>query len=516
MSTFSAKFLGKSRVVWLATAFVALVCLSLVLLDGWRSLTARSTQLQEGRTAAKNLSKSLAQHANDAFSQADTILFDLKDRIETGDASEEAMHAVHGYLVREVRDRPQIQRLAIIDANARWVTTSLPSIRLDVDHDNDEYLEFHREHESGAAHLGKPVRSWTTREWILPITRRLNFPDGSFAGVVVVAFDLEYFNRYYGRFDLGERGAITLVTFEGKVLDRRPFEEKVLGTSVAGTRLFKMFMTDHNAGDLTVVSPFDGVERLAAFKSADDYPVFVTVALSTDELLKEWRSDSLIHSVGVWLLSLTLGVIGYRLIGQIQRRAHAERELSASKSELEELNARLALLATTDGLTGLANRREFDRVLADEVARSNRTDTALSLIMIDVDHFKAYNDAYGHQRGDECLRAISDAVGHAISRPNDVAARYGGEEMAVVLPSTDLSGALKIAESIRLAVFQLDLEHEGSHERRVTVSLGVACRTTHGPRHDCAQLISEADAALYLSKRNGRNTVSLMQPALAA
>ncbi|WP_229258809.1 sensor domain-containing diguanylate cyclase [Duganella flavida] len=175
----------------------------------------------------------------------------------------------------------------------------------------------------------------------------------------------------------------------------------------------------------------------------------------------------------------------------------------------EEKRAQVALeqLATRDGLTGLANRRCFDDTLNAEWQRALRQQQPLSLLMVDVDNFKQYNDAYGHLGGDECLQRIATAVSSEM-RANDLVARYGGEEFAVILPNQSLKGAAIVAERIRRRVEQLRLPNLGSQQHVVTVSIGAATALA-AAENDPSQLVATADSALYRAKHMGRNRISL-------
>ena len=182
----------------------------------------------------------------------------------------------------------------------------------------------------------------------------------------------------------------------------------------------------------------------------------------------------------------------------------------------DEKTAQIALeqLATRDGLTGLANRRCFDDTLRAEWARALRQHQPLSLLMVDVDNFKSYNDAHGHLGGDECLQRIASAVGSEM-RANDLVARYGGEEFAVILPNQSLKGAAIVAERIRSRVERLQLAHGGSTGMGfVTVSIGAATAFAASDT-DPSQLVATADAALYRAKHMGRNRISLPTSELA-
>lgn len=179
-------------------------------------------------------------------------------------------------------------------------------------------------------------------------------------------------------------------------------------------------------------------------------------------------------------------------------------------SERKALEEKLSILALTDGLTGLANRRAFDEALDREWKRTLREGSRISLLLLDVDFFKSFNDQYGHQVGDDCLRAIAIAIKEAV-RGSDIAARYGGDEIAVILPSTDTAGAVEVAEKIRAAVEALQLTHEGNpNGGQVTVSIGVATALSRhgGTMRMPESLLLAADTALYKAKREGRNRVA--------
>ncbi|MBP6710599.1 MAG: diguanylate cyclase [Propionivibrio sp.] len=177
----------------------------------------------------------------------------------------------------------------------------------------------------------------------------------------------------------------------------------------------------------------------------------------------------------------------------------------------EESDQALRLAAITDPLTKLDNRRRFNEVLNNEFYRLKRSGAPLSLIMIDVDHFKLFNDRYGHVQGDECLRRVGQAIKRAVSRASDAAARFGGEEFVVVAPETDTAGALALAENIRQALVGLAIPHDGNSAAScVTASLGVVTRYVSELKTPEA-LVDLADQALYRAKQAGRNRTEVMR-----
>lgn len=202
-------------------------------------------------------------------------------------------------------------------------------------------------------------------------------------------------------------------------------------------------------------------------------------------------------------------------ITQLERDA-AFRALEESREQLAEANRTLQKLSSLDGLTGIANRRTFDETLSKEWNRAVRDQKPLGLIMLDIDFFKLYNDHYGHQRGDDCLKKVAKGLEAAINRDADFLARYGGEEFSAILPDTDIQGAVKVAEEMRQSVKSLHIEHVKSKVSDfVSISIGVASMI---PQNDTEQetLIAAADQALYKAKDEGRDRIMSGLPGAAA
>ena len=183
-------------------------------------------------------------------------------------------------------------------------------------------------------------------------------------------------------------------------------------------------------------------------------------------------------------------------------------KIKQAERALQTMTEQLKLLATTDGLTGLTNRRAFDTALETELARCRRSGEPLSLLLADVDKFKAYNDIYGHLAGDDVLRKVGRCLKEALRRPGDVAARYGGEEFVAILPGTDEDGAFFIADGFREALFGLGLVHKGGEKGVVTASVGLATFTDRDAGMNSTELIRRADEALYNAKEAGRDRVT--------
>ncbi|RDK01159.1 diguanylate cyclase [Paraburkholderia lacunae] len=330
----------------------------------------------------------------------------------------------------------------------------------------------------------------------IALSRRLSHPDGSFAGVVVMAVNIEYFHDLFAGLSLvGPHGSMSLIGKNGVMIMRQPYGVQVVGRNIKGASTFQRFMSAPS-GSFSETASLDGTRRLYWFANFPRVPLIIMVAAAEQDIYAAWRRRAL--TIGSLMLAFGSAFVALSVLlgAQLRRRMRAESELQ--------------LLARTDGLTGLNNRRSLGEILDREWRRAKRTRSVLSLLFVDIDWFKAYNDAYGHQTGDDALAAVARCIAENIRRPADTAARYGGEEFVVVLPNTPESGASEIAERIRRAIFERGIEHAGSEYGRVTASIGTV---SWEPRtdDDVTAVIKAADEALYNAKATGRNRVARSQ-----
>lgn len=204
----------------------------------------------------------------------------------------------------------------------------------------------------------------------------------------------------------------------------------------------------------------------------------------------------------------------YEKEGLVEELSSSNAELHRTNRMLRDAKEDLRIIALTDELTGLSNRRHFIQLFKRHWARAHRSHQPVSCLMIDIDHFKAYNDHYGHQQGDECLKAVAGIMKKTIQRPDDLVARYGGEEFVAVLPDTGLSGAVLVAERMIDALRGANIEHLGAPEGQVTVSVGVAA-FRDVMDHGMDELLKAADDALYRAKEQGRNRLTVENASMA-
>jgi diguanylate cyclase (GGDEF)-like protein len=498
----------------LARIFLALVCLSLLAVQGWSSYSSHQTYLSEANRSTINMARALSDHAQASIDLVDTILSANVEQFEQGEPKQDA-ERMHAFLVDMVRKTPSLQGLFLFDAAGRYQLNSLtvapPNIRVD----DREYFIYHRTHADKAAHVGSPIRGRSSGTWVIPVSRRLNNPDGSFAGVALATIKLDYFKSFYESFAIGRKGTISLMGDNGRFALRLPYNEKDIGLDNSRGPLFQHFLKHGDSGSAIAVSRVDQVERLYAYRHLRSYPLMVFVAPAKEEVLARWRTSTYVNTAGTLVLLAVLLLLGSRMIGQMKERAQLQRELSEAKAALEINNASLELLAMSDGLTGLANRRYFDQHLDIEMKRAIRDQSPIALVMVDVDYFKKFNDHHGHVGGDACLQTVARAVLASQNRPGDVAARFGGEEFAILLPGTNLNGALAVAESVRAAIAGLQIAHGDSPSGILTVSAGVhAVVPARG--EPGSLLVEAADRCLYRAKAEGRNRVCAATTAQAA
>jgi diguanylate cyclase (GGDEF)-like protein len=262
--------------------------------------------------------------------------------------------------------------------------------------------------------------------------------------------------------------------------------------------------------ELPGMNGIEACRRIEGDPRLRDIPVIVVTASSENESLpaafQAGAADYLLKPINALELAARVRSV-LRLKREMDQRKEREAELLEVTYRLAHAKSELQRLSSVDGLTGLTNRRHFDELYANEWKRAARDGASLSVILSDIDHFKRYNDRYGHLAGDDCLQRVAGALRDAVQRPGDCIARYGGEEFIAMLAGTDSPGARAVAESMRLAVETLRLEHADSPtSSHATVSLGVATLIPDNAGSPVT-LVAAADEALYEAKNAGRNRV---------
>jgi diguanylate cyclase (GGDEF)-like protein len=353
------------------------------------------------------------------------------------------------------------------------------------DRSDEEFFKVHRDQPDAGLFVSRPMLHHGS--YAIVLSRRITSDDGRFLGVVAGSIRFSYFHELFGRLNLGPEDTITVLRRDGTVIMRTPFDLDVIGKNLGYLPNVQRVLSEPS-GSYTGNATTTHQPRLYIWRDGTR-PLVVLVGKPWTDILGLWRIE--VTRIGAVMLALILFVLGVTLFlaREIGRRAAAE-------DKLEEL-------ATTDALTGLRNRRKFDAAIEAEWRRAARQKMPLALLMIDADHFKSYNDTFGHQAGDEVLVGIAICISDAVRRAGDCAARYGGEEFAVLLPGLPPADAFEVAEKIRLKVQQWS-----GDTAITTVSIGVAS-VVPDDATDWSRLVTAADRALYAAKADGRNRTVL-------
>jgi diguanylate cyclase (GGDEF)-like protein len=371
--------------------------------------------------------------------------------------------------------------IQVFDAEGRLIVDASSLDPAPENRRDEEYFQVHRDHPDAGLFISRPTLHHGA--YAIVLSRRITGTDGSFLGVVAGSIRFSYFHDLFGRLQLGPEDIITVFRRDGTVIMRTPFDLDVIGKNYGHVPNIKRVLSEPS-GSYSASSAIDRVPRLLVWRDGTR-PLVVLVGKPWESILSLWHKEVIrLGAIMLALISFVLAVTLF-LAREIGRRALAE-------EKLEEL-------ATTDALTGLKNRRKFDAEIDAEWRRAARHKTPLALLMIDADHFKAFNDSFGHQAGDEILVGIAICISDSVRRVGDCAARYGGEEFAVLLPGLTPAEAVGVAEAIRLKVMEWS---EGP--TLTTVSIGVASLTP-SPAMDWSLLVKAADKALYAAKAGGRN-----------
>jgi diguanylate cyclase (GGDEF)-like protein len=442
-------------------------------------LSMRSADYELARETIENLSTSI-----DADIARNIEIYDLSLRAAVASSP----------LVEVQKANPSLRRLILFDhaataqffgamqilnASADVDTDSSTDTPIRKNYSDEHFFKIHKQDPLAGLYISSPMLHNGT--YCIVLSRRITAADGSFAGVVTGSIQFNYFHGLIGRLQLNPDDTVTILRQDGIVIMRRPFDLDIIGKDISHGVVAQRALA-YLSGSLTSQSVIDNIDRLFVWRDGS-HPLIVIVGRSLNDIYSRWNKTVLWIGAALTFLGLT-AVTGVLLLSsEMAKRTKAELELTR--------------LATTDALTGLCNRRRFDVVAELEWERGKRQHAPLALLMIDADHFKSFNDQFGHQAGDKVLSTIGKCIADAARRAGDCGARYGGEEFAVLLPGMKLAEALLLGDRIRRQI-------ELCAEIPATISVGGAS-VIPAANMNVTDLIASADAALYRAKEKGRN-----------
>jgi len=495
--------LKRFPLIVLTVFFIGFVCIALLGLLALHLVEAKQHELEQAEIASSNIARAMAQQAEDTFDEADFALQNLLGWLQAYGHESPQKIRLHDLLLRQVQALDQLHGLFAFDAHGNWLISSFAQMPTETTVADRAYFKYHQGNPDLSPHIGAAIRSRENGEWIIPISRRINNAQGEFDGVVLAALNMTYFDGFFKGFNIDTNGAMLLALADGTLLTRRPWTSNLVGVSIADGEVFRAHRANPLSNTALIKSALDGQVRIVGYKWLSKYPLVVAAASSENAILHEWYNTAYRTSLITGGVIVVICLFGFLVIVQVKNGIRVEADLRNAQSALE-------LLATHDTLTGLANRRLFETSFTTELKRGARQRRPVSLIMMDIDFFKSFNDTYGHIAGDHCLAQVAETVQQCSQRPSDLAVRFGGEEFAVLLPDTDAAGAWVIAEQIRNSVADLNITHSANPLGKLTISLG--CHTLIPTGDEAiADIIGKADTALYKAKRTGRNQTKVFE-----
>jgi diguanylate cyclase (GGDEF)-like protein len=450
----------------------------------------RADEIQKATRAEANIVAAISSDIDRNLELYDLSIQAVIDGLKAPDVAKLSPQTRQLLLFDRSATAKDLGSIFVLDKDGKVIIDSRSLNPAPVSHAGRDYFTVQKFGVGGGLFLSCP---WTAEdgEAFIAISRRLTDENGQFAGVVVGTLRLSLFQRLFQRVTLGPQDALALVRDDGSLVMRSPFLSQTIGRNVANTEVFRHVLS-RIAGAYEHVSVIDDVDRLYVFQHIGEYPLTLSYGASVEAIYGAWRSKAL--TIGIITLILCGSIIALIafLVRALRRRSEAEQQL--------------AVMATTDSLTGLCNRRHLDEAFNGTWRQAITSATPVAVLMIDIDHFKQYNDQHGHQAGDEALRAVAQCIRGSLPRPIDLAARYGGEEFCVLLPEASKNLAADTAERIRASILALREEQRGRPDSTPTLSVGIASMV---PRHGLQprDLLRAADIALYDAKRQGRNCI---------
>ncbi len=487
--------------------FLLIISGAVLLVSAWVVVNTWQRMVNETQNDARNLSQSVARQSEDSVMQVELTLQDLRDRITLVGLDPERQPYLQALLMQRKASLPQLHGLFIYDDKGNWLVTSEGAVRQHSNNSDRAYFRYHQHNTDPGLHISEVIHSRSTGDLIIPLSMRLNNSDGSFRGVLLATLRIDYFRQIFGYYNLGERGLMALIVNNGDILYARPFPDSTINKNISESPLFTDLLKRAPSGTATYTATLDGIKRVFGYASLKRYPLVVTVGFDRKQLVHAWFTDLLVYLILCCMLMMVIFALGYFLLRNLSQNIRDQAELAQVREQLTVMNNTLQTLALVDGLTGLANRRQFDLYLDRSLERANKLRKPLALLMIDVDAFKRFNDTYGHLAGDDCLKRVGDALLQVAHRSDDLIARYGGEEFAVILPGSDREGAARFARSALEAVAALGIPHLNSDHQAKVVTISIGLHVMQGGLSESTRqaLIGQADKALYQAKASGKN-----------
>jgi len=473
----------------------------------------RALHIERSRMNAQDIGSTLASSIGGSFQNIDLTLLAASDHVRDWYVLKNKKPAEVLASLQELQSRvPSLALLRSTDANGNLVFAVEGDQVEKINVADRSYFQQLKKNPNAGMVISEPVMGRITKKWVLICARRFNLSNGEFGGIVYASVLLDgVADRLAGgKIRLNGDDVILLRDDQQNVVVRfvnGKQDLSIMGQKISSPNLDEFDRSRSELGFYVARSVIDQVQRSYYYQRIAGRPLNLVVGISIKKALIEWQEESRkAWSMAGALISVII-FSAYLIYRSKLRQLHAIEELQNTQIALEKSNLELARLSTTDSLTGLANRRKFDEVSAHEWLRAQRKQEPLTVAMVDVDFFKIYNDLYGHQAGDQCLKLVAKTLSAGLRDGSDFVARYGGEEFIILLPGQHGEGAYDVLDRLRRDIAEMKLAHSGSKFLSViTFSVGFAVMVPQ-PGKTLIELIEQADQNLYMAKRKGKNQV---------
>lgn len=429
--------------------------------------------------------EAFAEHTEQAFRNVELALSAVREVYLRTQSLAETERFIDGLPL----NRPLVENVYLIDAQGHIAISHNPAIRATDVRDRDFFV-FHQQSKRDDLHIGSVEKGRVTGEYLFRVSRRISNADGSFGGIVLVALRPQGFSDYYHRLNDDAEGLTSLVGLDDKKIRARTPEPNNEAWQIPLQGITREFLEKIPDGHARATSRLDGIEREFVYRRVGNLPLVVISAFSDFDV-----DQVVIRQIRPITIAGIAAIIFSAILAAILTLVFRQRE-------------EMTRLATVDILTGRLSRRHFMFLAEQELKRASRFKAELSVLMIDIDNFKAVNDTYGHQVGDQVLSRLGEVFG-GVLREVDLVGRMGGEEFAVILPQTPILHAFEVAERLRRTVERTEIAMKYGLPLSVSVSIGIS--SLHDPETNLDTLLGRADQALYDAKRQGRNQVSVYE-----
>lgn len=408
----------------------------------------RREALRQHVADMENLSTALTRQAESTIRDAHTVLIGIQRKLQVSGYGAENLREVLEVARAQSAILADVEGFTVLDADGRPLLTTVPNATTHYSARDRDYFAVHSSNLVTGLYIGAPIQSRMSGDWVISLTLRLSDADGEFRGVVLATLLVQHFVDFYRSIDVGSQGVIGMVKRDGTLLVRSRESAQNAGLDMSRSPVLHAVNEDSvKRGNMVLTAMIDGVKRIYGFDTSDEYPILVAASLGEEQAMAAWQGRALRSwslSGGVLVILLSMGWLIWRALG---RQGRMEARLQSMHRDLALANHALQIIAGEDALTGLANRRRLDEALraAFQFAAAQRQ--PLSFVLLDVDHFKRFNDQYGHPAGDEALKQVAEVLKRHARRSADTTARYGGEELAMVLPSAESTAAMTVASA---------------------------------------------------------------------